>query len=269
MKTRRLCFLFALLLLLPGMAHADALDGAMLMLEIMAGLYGLAGLAIVVIVLAYRWSQYTWLRWVSWVLTGVAVLLGLWWQRVFGHSSAAISFLIVNPFLGFCLPLALWLNAVWYARRAYADWPRALGIAVGVLGLSMILGQTLSLGMMGAGMVGAAGMGIYAVLGWILRTVLLLVGWWIVLKQVQKYEPLVWAGWPQIFFGAAVYTGVVLAYSLLSMWLQISAYPESGNIALKWLTSALPTIVGQSLLSGGIGILMLWGEQRIRAGSMP
>lgn len=264
--TKRQFSLSLSLLLLPTLAHADALDGLAWLLGLLVSLYVLAGLTLLVTILAYRLTERHWLRWASWLLTGVAVVLGMLWQRAFGSMSSALSTLMFNPFLFLCLPLALWLHGVRYVRQAGAGRSRAVGLAVAVLGLSALLAQCVSMLNRSLWSAGWGGSSVALAVFWLINIGCDMLAWWIVLRQVQKYEPLSWADWSQIATTAGIYAGVTLVFSLFSMWLTLSSYGDT--LEVDWV-SRLPWLLGSAVLNCAVAGLMLWWEQQRRTGQSP
>lgn len=249
------------LLLFPLAAQADAVDGLVWLLGAWVVLYALVAAMALVAVLAFWRDTKQW-RWVSWGLTGLALVLGLLLEALFSNRH---SLGLTNPFFALYLPLVLWLNAVWYARRT-ADWlRRTLAISVAVLGLSgllVILPQLLIPRLLTAVAINSNGLWpFYLVVG--LGAGVL--AWWLVLRQVHKYQPLDWADWPQIVRMAAVYAGVSTAYYVLEILLMTLKY--NGEVEL-W-SGALLGFLTQALLAGATAVLAIWLKQRQRTGQTP
>ncbi|GAA4378265.1 hypothetical protein GCM10023186_14570 [Hymenobacter koreensis] len=89
--------------------------------------------------------------------------------------------------------------------------------------------------------------------------------WWLVLKQVQKYQPLEWTDWPQTSSAAGVYAGVAVLLQILSMWLSMSA---QDGVEYMW-SSVLASLAGQAVMAWGLGAFSIWLEQRMRMGVSP
>ena len=260
MHTPRLSLPIGLLLiLLPAVAYADALDGLGMLFGLFMGLYALAAVMALVAVVAF-WRDNQQLRWISWGLTGLALLFGMLQEVVFSNTH---SFDFINPYLALYLPLVLWLNGVWYARQASTWLRQTLGISVGVIGLAILLGTVPRL--LVVRLVEAqAGSNVIGLWLWAVGTAVGLLAWWLVLRQVQKAQPLPGADWPHILRMAAVYVGVSSAFYCLETLYVALRY----NVTEIW-GGALTGLLFQALAAGITAILAIWLEQQQRIGRTP
>ena len=125
------------------LARADALDGAFLMLQLLAAVWGLALLGLVVSAGAYGRPAVRPLQIANYVVNGVGLLLGLAWLLVFSRGSGSSGFGDINPFLGVSVPFAVWL---WAANKvAYRPEPEASTwwVATAVVGATLALNMLL------------------------------------------------------------------------------------------------------------------------------
>ncbi|TDN36475.1 hypothetical protein E4631_18875 [Hymenobacter sp. UV11] len=250
-----------LLLLSPLLARADALDGAFMMLKLLAAVWGLAFLLMLFSLLAYRQPASQPLRLLNYVGVGLSVLLGLAWLFVFsrGQSAGSISgFGDANPFLSLSLPFAAWLGGAHYAATATQPRARQWGVAVAVAGAQPTISALLSLAtrwLMPAainfGLVGLA----YV---WWLVGLLVSVGvWWLVLGQAQRRQPLGWHEWRPILLVPVLATVLSTVYTYLQFLVL-----AQGEMDLQWLGQAVLSFFTYGLVSCAVGALAIWLNQR-------
>jgi hypothetical protein len=252
---RRIILLtIGLLLLCPGLAHADALDGALLMLEIMAAVWGVALLGMLFSALAYWKPNSRTLAISSYVVNGMGLLLGLAWELVFNRISSGGPFGVgLNPFLSISVPLAVWLwaaNKIAYRSQPQAStWMAALAVAgassfvnAGLFGLIRWLLPSAYIEVFGT-----------VFWRWLVGPAILFGVWGLVLRQGQRVQPLRW-------LPRAVWVAPAQALLLGTVWSYLSVLPMLAQLAvdLDWFTQ----VAGHSLLSYGIGALVIWLNQR-------
>lgn len=245
--------LVAGLLLLPLLARADALDGAVMMLEILAALYGLALVTVVVVVLAYRKPGQRGLQVAQAVLLLLCLLLGLLWEQVFNSPTSLSGFL--NPFLLGCLPVGAWLNGLTLARRAQHDNARLGWLAVAIIGLSSLLALFTSVLRLAPDI-------FYAMLAmglqWIFFLGTSLAGWWLVLGQAESSPQLSAAVRRDWWRLPAVAAGVGVAYELVVMLLPTlwPATYDGRSYRLSW-SSLLVSMLTTGGIIWAVGVLAL------------
>ena len=242
------------LLILPALAHADALDGAFLMLEIMAGLAGLVLVIMLFTLLAYLRPASLTLRVISLVFGGLSAVLGLAWQLLFNgaHAASMSGFGDFNPFLSLTIPFAAWLGGVQQAAAAARPSARRWWVAIAAAGAQLVFGTFLSLvlrwvlpidfSMQGAGYYGRWLLGLAASFGL----------WWLVLRQAERQQPLGWQHWRSAWqvSGLAVVIGMVYSY--------LPILPLLARAEGQWLAPA----ASHSLVSWVVGALAVWLQQR-------
>lgn len=242
-----------LLLLCPTLAHADALDGALLVLEVLAAMWGIALLGMLFSTLAYLKPNSRTLAISSYVVNGLGLMLGLLWAQVF--SRGALSGLGENPFFMCSVPLAVWL---WAANKvAYRTTPPASTwlVALAVVGASCFLIGGLFWGLRWLLPDATTKLFGSAYWQWLLDPALLFGTWWLVLRQVQRFRPLGWA--PQAMWVAPAQ---VLLLSTVWSYLPILSVLSQIEVDARWFTQLL----GYSLPSYGVGVLAIWLNQRQR-----
>jgi hypothetical protein len=243
----------ALLLLCPTLAHADALDGAMLMLEVMAAIWGIALLGMLFSVLAYLKPSSRTLAISSYVVNGLGLMLGLLWAQVF--SRGAQSGLGENPFFMLSVPLAVWL---WAANKvAHRTTPRASTwlVALAVVGASSFLIAGLFWGIRwllpdATGEIFGA-----AYWQWLVGPALHFGTWWLVLRQVQRLRPLEW-------LPSAMWLVSAQALLLSTVWSYLPILGVLSHIEVD--PSWLAQLLAHNLIGYGVGVLAIWLNQRQR-----
>lgn len=135
-----------LVLLSPLLAHADALDGAVLTLELMGAIWGLALLAMLFSLLAYLHPASRPRQLTNYALVGLSIVLGLGWLRLFGRNTGGggFDFWAFNPFLTLVIPLAAWLGGASKATYATRPAARRWGVALAVAGAQLLASTVLS-----------------------------------------------------------------------------------------------------------------------------
>jgi len=128
----------AVALLLPQLAHADALSALGYAYAFMALLVLFAMVTLTLMGASYLLPRWRWLHWVQLVFFAISVGLGL---LTYGESLSEGWGLFGrhNPLLSFCLPVGAWLNAVVWARRARHDGARLVWVGVAVVALHFLL----------------------------------------------------------------------------------------------------------------------------------
>lgn len=244
-----------LLLLCPLLAHADALDGALFMLEILAAVWGFALFGMGLSALAYWRPSSRALAASSYAMNGIGVLLGLIWEQVFSRDNGGgVPFFgDLNPFLTISLPFAVWL---WAANKvAYRTGPQAStwGVALALVGASFSLNSGLFWAM--RGLFSDSLFEVYGTIywQWLMGPAILFGIWWLVLRQVQRVRPL---GWP----ARAIWLVPVQGLLLSTAWGYLPLLPRLPAITMApgWLIQLL----GHGLLSCGVGALAIWLNQR-------
>lgn len=252
-----------LLLLSPLLAHADALDGAAMALELLAAIWGLALLLMLVSLLAYRRPASHTLRRLNYAGIGLSGLLGLAGLVFAGSSNgSALGLGEANPFLRLSLPFAAWLGGANWATFATQPQARRWGVAVAAAGALPTMSTLLNLltrWLLSAIMSFGLGGGYSIVL---LFKVLTMVGaWWVVLAQVQRRQPLGWHEPRPVLLVPALATGLGIAYTYL---------PYVGGLDLEWLALAVVGLLGEGLLGCAVGALAIWlNQRRYRAEVLP
>ena len=243
-----------LLLLCPSLAHADALDGAFFMLEILGVVWGIALLGMLFSTLAYLKPNSRTLAISSYVVNGLGLLLGLLWALVFSRDNGTLSGIGANAFFTFSVPLAVWLWAANKVACRTTSPANSWLVALAVVGASSFLTAGLFWGM--RWVLPAAALEVFGATywQWLVGPAILLGIWWLVLRQVQRFRPLGWA--PQAVW--LVPAQVLLLSALWSYLPVLSMLPEIEVGDLRWLFQLL----GHELLSYGIGVLALWLNQR-------
>lgn len=248
---RRIILLaIGLVLFCPYLAHADALDGAVFMLEILAVLWGFALLGMGLSALAYWKPNSRALAASSYAVNAVGLLLGLVWEQVFSRDNGGgIPFFgDLNPFMAVSVPLAVWL---WAANKvAYRTQPQAgtWGVALALVGASFFLNQGLfwALRWLLFGSLFEVYQTVYW--QWLVGPMVLFSVWWLVLRQLQRFQPLGWSS-------QAVWLVPVQALLLSTALGYLPLLPLLPRIAMdqRWLTQ----LVGHGLLSYAMGVLAL------------
>lgn len=243
-----------LLLLSPQLAHADALDGAYMMLQLLAAIWGLALLLMLFSLLAYWRPASRVLRRLNYVGIGLSLVLGLA-GAIFleSASSETLGLGASNPFLRLSLPLAAWLGGANWATFATTRRAREWAVAVAAAGALPVVHTLLNMATswvppLGLSF-GAVGAGV-ATLGNLLLTAGI---WWVVLQQAQRRQPLGWHDWRPVLLVPALTAGLLLAYAYL---------PRLGDMDLQWLGIILLSIVQSGLLSYAAGAVIIWLNQR-------
>jgi hypothetical protein len=241
--------LLGLLCVSPLLAHADALDGAFFMLQLLAAVGGLALLGMVFSVLAYSRPNSNALQVSNYLVNGLGLLVGLFWMLLFKRGT--------NPFLMLSIPFAAWLGAVTKATRETEARARMWWVAVAVAGATVSLGTVLNLvtrwllpGMSALLYGGSA-------FRWLFGMGVLFGTWWMVLAQAQRKQPL---GWQQrsILLVPVWATLLSSAYS----YLPIMPLLLESQSDLRWLLQAVGSLLMYGLASWNVGALAVWLNQR-------
>jgi hypothetical protein len=242
-----------LLLFCPFLAHADALDGALFMLEILAAVWGIALLCMLFSVLAYLKPNARTLAISSYVVNGLGLLLGLFWALLFSRDNGTLAGIGANPFSTFSVPFAVWLWAANKVACRSTSQASTWLVALGVVSASSFVNAGLFWLM--RWLLPSSGLEAFGTIywQWLAGPALLLGIWWLVLRQVQRFQPLGWL--PQAMWlvpAQALLLGTVWSY------LPVLSVLSQMVVDLRWFAQLL----GHSLLSYGIGVLALWLNQR-------
>lgn len=239
----------------PLLAHADALDGAFFILQLLTAVWGLALLGMVFSVLAYLRPRSRSLEISNYVVNGFCLFLGLAWLLVFSQGSGGSTSQLgeMNPYLRMTVPFAVWL---WAANKvAYRSQPSASTwwVATAVVAATLAL-NTLLFGLMRWLLAGS----LHAVYGgtiwpWLLSPAIVFGIWWLVLRQVQRVQPLRWPA-------RAVWLVPAQALLLSTACGYLPLLPVLSQLVwdLNWLTQSLR----HGLLSFGVGAVAIWLNQR-------
>ena len=243
-----------LLSLCPLLAHADALDGAFFILQLLAVVWGIALLGMILSALEYRRPTSRALKNGSLLVNGLGLLIGLVWMLVFSQSNSFNSSGIgeVNPFLTLSIPFAAWLGAATRATTTLDERTRRWYVAVALAGATMSLNMLLNYllrWLLPEVLIFNGGFGSR----WLLGLVLQFGAWWLVLTQVQRLHPLAWR--PSEILLVPLW---VLLLSTAYGYLPILPLLLQAKIDLVWL---LP-IARYGCVSWGVGVLVLWLRQR-------
>jgi hypothetical protein len=254
--------LLLLLLTVPLLARADALDGALLMVELLAAVAGIALLGVVFTVLAYLRPRSRSLQVLNVVGLVVSVLLGVLWAQIFSRSGSSSMLLGFNPFLGMAVPLGLWLGGVRRAQGAGQPLPRMLWVVAAVLGAQHLLAplvQMLLLQVLDVSLFGPLRW-----LWWGIQMLLAFGCWWLVLEQVQQQGPLGWQVPRERMLAPAIAVGLGVAYSFFSVVLTMG---EGAELAAP--AEFLLSLLGFGALGWAVGVLAVWLNQRRYALPVP
>ena len=188
---RRIVPLFiSLLLFCPFLAHADALDGSLFMLEILAAVWGIALLCMLFSTLAYLKPNSRTLAISSYIVNGLGLLLGLFWALLFSRDNGTLAGIGANPFSTFSVPFAVWL---WAANKVVcrsASQASTWMVALAVMSASSFVNAGLFWLM--RWLLPSSGLEVFGTIywQWLAGPALLLGIWWLVLRQVQRFRPL-------------------------------------------------------------------------------
>ncbi|TGE20384.1 hypothetical protein E5K00_20505 [Hymenobacter aquaticus] len=262
-SVRRLGLLL-FLLLMPLLTRADALDGAMLMLELLAAVAGIALTGVVLTVLAYARPQSRALRVLNYVVAGLNIVLGMLWEQVFSRSALDPIFLGINPFLSVAVPLALWLGGVTWAREEQKPLRQLVWVSVAVFGAQLLINpvvQQLMWSVVGQGTYTSGGI---SWLGWGLSLLLSFACWWLVLEQVQRQWQLGWQAMRPRLLAPALEAGFGLVFSIVSVLMMLGPGDQLANPGSYWTS-----LLGGAVLSWAVGVLAVWLNQRRYAAPAP
>ncbi|RYU83714.1 hypothetical protein [Hymenobacter persicinus] len=252
---------FLLLLLTPLLARADALDGAMLMFEILAVVAGLALFGVVLTLLAYFRPESRVLQLLNGIGFCLSLLLGLLWDQVFNSSTSSNLFGGFNPFLGAAVPLALWLGGVTLARREMRPRRRVVWVAAAVFGAQMLLSpllRTLLWSVVGPAVFVSGGL---SWVWWAISLLLSFAVWWLVLEQAQRHWRLDWHEPRQWLLAPALEAVFSFLLSLTSVF---SSLGEGAELA-SW-GQFVATLLGYGMLGWAVGVLAVkLNQQRYAA----
>lgn len=245
------------LLLLPLLARADALDGVVVLFELLAVVAGVALLGVGLTLLAYFRPQSRGLQILNGIGVGLNLLLGLLWEQVFSHSSSAGIFGGFNPFLNLAVPLALWLGGVKLARRETRPVRRLVWVAAAVFGAQMLAGPLLRLLLWNTLVTAAFAGGGLRWVWWAVSMALAFGVWWMVLEQVQRHWRLDWHE-PRLWLLApALEVGFSILYSFTTIILSM----EEGS-ELVAMGEFVASLLGFGVLGWAVGVLAVWLNQR-------
>lgn len=248
------------LLTLPLFARADALDGAVFMLGLLAAVAGIAAFGIVLIVLAYYRSQSRILQLLNGGLTGASLLIGGLWAKVFSSTSTSF-FYDVNPFLDFVFPLAAWLGSVNLARREERHVYRLCWLGVAVFAAQLLLAPILHLALRSA--LGAQldlNGGGATMIRWAANMLLSFGIWWMVITQVQRWRPLQCNQPRQMLVAPTLEAGISFLYSFLSVWLTLGP-----DVRITDPGQFIISLLGYGVLSWALGVWVMWLNQKQQA----
>ena len=236
--------LLATALLLPQLAHADALSALGYVYVFLAMLALFATVTLTLMVASYLLPRWRWLHWVQLVLFGMSVGLGL---LTYGESLSDgwLFFGSFNPLLEFCLPVGAWLNAVVWARRARHDAARLWWVGVAVLALHALLmlapGVAARYYFRQDGSSVPLVQGVYLVVSLVMGIMSWAVVWWQLPPAVRVPVKQVWWRAP------AVAAAVALLYLAVSLKVMLN-HQERGmpSISMPWesiIVQALQSLV--------------------------
>lgn len=252
--------------LCPTLARADALDGAFMVIEVVAAIWGLALLLMLFSLLAYQRPASPTLRVLNLVGIGISLLLGaagLVITNKMGASGSLLGLGVVNPFVSLTLPLAAWLGGASHAATATQPRAREWGVAVAVAGARLLASTLLNLAL-GWLLLGSLGLASYPYVQWGLGLLVSLGVWWLVLGQAQRRQPLGWRQWPVILRVAALATLLGVAYNYLPFLIY------AGALDKQWFGQVIGSLLTYSLLGWAVSVLAIWLHQRrSRAGAQP
>ena len=217
---RRFSLLF-LLLSVPLLARADALDGAMLFVELLAAVAGVALLGVVLTLLAYRRPHSNVLRVLNYIGVGLSLLAGILWEKLFSSSALNSVFLGFNPFLSLSVPLAIWLGGVTWARQEEKPLRQLVWVAVAVFGAQQLLNPLVQRLVWSAVSRAEYTSGGISWLAWAISLLVSFACWWLVLGQVQQRWQLGWQALRPRLLAPAVEAGISLAYSFALLLLTL------------------------------------------------
>jgi hypothetical protein len=243
-----------LLLLSPRLAHADALDGAYMMLQLLAAIWGLALLLMLLSLLAYWRPASRVLRGLNYAGIGLSLVLGLTGAIVIGSTgSGSLGLGADNPFLRLSLPFAAWLGgaswATFAATRLAREWAVAVAAAGAIPMVHFLLSMATSWLPPLALTFGAVGAGVS-----MLTRLLITAGtWWVVLRQAQRRQLLGWHDLRPVLLVPALAAGLLVIYAYL---------PFLGEMSLQWLRLILTSTFTSGLPGYAVGAAIIWLNQR-------
>lgn len=275
-RCRGVLLALGFVLLCPAVASADALDGAFMVLEVLAAIWGLVLLLMLVSVLAYLRPASQPRRVLNLVGIGISILLGAAGLLITSKMGAAGSLArlgTVNPFVSLTLPLAAWLGGASHAASATQPRARQWGVAVAVAGGQLLAGTLLNLAVGGL-LLASLGVGSasYPYVQWVLGLLVSVRVWWLVLGQAQRRQPLGWQQLPIIMRVAALATLVSVAYSYLPFLIYVGDLNGEwlGQVAGQWFGQILSSLLTYGLLGWVVSVLAIWLHQRrYGAGAQP
>ena len=212
---RKRLLLVPALLLLPQLAHADALGAIALGQVLLLFLALMAVLVLGLIGLAYRRASPAML----WLLLGLSFFFGLFPTREWPLFQ-------LNPYIYICVPLGLWLLGAIKARSAAREEWQLLWMGVAIIGLRQLpeLGLEWSLNR-----VFAAQPEYWPLLRIVLYALKVLVGlgsWWVVLRQLHLTGSGTW--WQPWWRAPAIVAAVGAVGQALLLLIQYQAYEMPG-----------------------------------------